>query len=98
MRTINIRDAKKQLSGLVKCAAQGESFIIAKAGKPMVKLIPFSQENISTANRLGFMQGEFTVPAVFDQMGSKKIARSFKAAAISTCGYRFNRDAANERV
>ena len=73
MRTINIRDARKQLFLLVRRAAQGESFIIAKAGKPMVKVIPFSQENISTANRLGFMQGEFTVPADFDQMGSKKL-------------------------
>ena len=67
MRTINIRDARKQLFRLVRRAAQGESFIIAKAGKPMVKVIPFSQENISTANRLGFMQGEFTVPADFDE-------------------------------
>ena len=40
MITVNIHDAKTQLSKLVEQAAQGESFIIAKAGKPMAKLVP----------------------------------------------------------
>ncbi|MBN8775042.1 MAG: type II toxin-antitoxin system prevent-host-death family antitoxin, partial [Thiobacillus sp.] len=40
MLTVNIHDAKTQLSKLVDQAAQGEAFIIAKAGKPMVKVIP----------------------------------------------------------
>jgi len=39
MRTYNIRDAKTQLSRLVEQAAKGEPFVIAKAGKPMVKVI-----------------------------------------------------------
>jgi prevent-host-death family protein len=40
MLTVNIHDAKTQLSRLVEQAAKGESFIIAKAGKPMVKVVP----------------------------------------------------------
>ena len=97
MLTVNIHDAKKQLSRLVKRAAQGEAFIIAKAGKPMVKVIPLGPEEIGTARRLGFMQDEFSVPDDFDKMGSREIIHSFKAATISTRGYCFNRDAANER-
>ena len=50
-----------------------------------------------TSHRLGFMQGEFTVPDDFAQMGMEEIARLFRAAAITTCGFRFNRDEANKR-
>jgi prevent-host-death family protein len=39
MNVVNIHQAKTQLSKLVEQAAQGESFIIAKAGKPMVKVV-----------------------------------------------------------
>ena len=50
-----------------------------------------------TSHRLGFMQGEFSVPDDFDQMGKDKIGHLFKAATISTRGYRFNRKDANKR-
>ena len=73
MLTVNIHDAKTQLSKLVELAAQGESFIIAKAGKPMVKVVPLGKAEAGTATRLGFMAGEFSVPDDFDQMGSGEI-------------------------
>jgi prevent-host-death family protein len=38
MKTVNIHDAKTHLSKLIDAAAKGEPFIIAKAGKPMVKV------------------------------------------------------------
>lgn len=44
-----------------------------------------------TSHRLGFMQGELSVPDDFDQMGKDEIAHKFNAATISTRGYRFNR-------
>ena len=47
MLTVNIHDAKTQLSKLV---AQGEAFIIAKAGKPMVKVIPLGAAQAGTSN------------------------------------------------
>lgn len=50
-----------------------------------------------TSHRLGFMQGEFAVPDDFDRMGKDEIARLFQATSLATCGYRFNRDSANER-
>jgi len=77
MLTVNIHDAKTQLSKLVEQAAQGEAFIIAKAGKPMVKVIPLNQAEAGTACRLGFMAGEFSVPDDFDQMGSGEIENLF---------------------
>ena len=40
MKTVNIHDAKTHLSKLIDAAAKGEPFIIAKAGKPMVKVVP----------------------------------------------------------
>ncbi|PLU63445.1 prevent-host-death protein, partial [Sinorhizobium medicae] len=43
METVNIHQAKTHLSRLIEKAAKGEPFIIAKAGKPMVKVIPLEQ-------------------------------------------------------
>lgn len=77
MLTVNIHDAKTQLSKLVDQAAHGEAFIIAKAGKPMVKVIPLEPAEAGTASRLGFMAGEFSVPDDFDQMGSEEIESLF---------------------
>ena len=77
MLTVNIHDAKTKLSKLVELAAQGESFIIAKAGKPMVKVVPLGKAETGTATRLGFMAGEFSVPDDFDQMGSGEIKSLF---------------------
>ena len=74
---VTIHQAKTQLSKLVEQAAQGEAFIIAKAGKPMVKVIPLEPAESGTACRLGFMAGEFSVPDDFDQMGSSEIESLF---------------------
>lgn len=78
MHTVNIHDAKTQLSRLVEQAARGESFIIAKAGKPMVKVVPLDAEEAGTARRLGFMAGEIDVPDDFDRMGEETIAQLFE--------------------
>ncbi len=82
MLTVNIHDAKTQLSKLVELAAQGEAFIIAKAGKPMVKVIPLNQTEAGTACRLGFMAGEFSIPDDFDQMGSSEIENLFSGRKV----------------
>lgn len=81
MITVNIHEAKTQLSRLVEQAAQGEAFIIAKAGKPMVKVIPLGHAETGAACRLGFMAGEITVPDDFDQMGGDAIAGMFAGYA-----------------
>ena len=77
MRAVNIHEAKTHLSRLVEEAAQGKVFIIAKAGKPMVKVIPFSEEDQTTVRRLGFMAGEIAVPDDFDRLGEEIITSLF---------------------
>jgi prevent-host-death family protein len=77
MRTVNIHEAKTHLSRLVDQAAKGEPFVIAKAGKPLVKVLPLSAPLAGQGRRLGFMAGEFTVPDDFDRMGSEEIERLF---------------------
>ncbi len=82
MLTVNIHDAKTQLSRLVDQAARGETFIIAKAGKPMVKVVALEAADIETARRLGFMAGEISVPDDFDRMGSDVIAELFDGKPV----------------
>ncbi len=77
MDTVNIHEAKTHLSRLVERAARGESFIIAKAGRPMVKVVPLDPEEQKKSPRLGFMAGEFKVPSDFDTMSADEIARIF---------------------
>lgn len=77
MRKVNIHEAKTHLSRLVERAAKGEGFIIAKAGKPMVKVVPLSAREAPAMRRLGFLAGEISVPDDFDSMGRDEIATAF---------------------
>ena len=77
MRTINIHEAKTHLSRLVERAAAGEPFIIAKAGNPMVKVMPLDAPEQGTELRLGFLSGQANVPEDFDRMGAAEIGRMF---------------------
>ncbi len=80
MRTVNIHEAKTHLSRLVEQAAKGEPFVIAKAGKPLVKVIPLDVAEAAPPKRLDFMAGEISVPDDFDRMGSEAIERAFGGA------------------
>lgn len=77
MKTVNIHEAKTQLSKLVEAASKGEPFIIAKAGKPIVKVTALTAPTCDQVKRLGFMAGQITVPDDFDQMGSEEIEKLF---------------------
>ena len=77
MKTVNIHEAKTQLSKLVKAASKGEPFIIARAGKPIVKVTALTAPTGDKVKRLGFMAGQITVPDDFDQMGSEEIEKLF---------------------
>lgn len=77
MQTVNIHEAKTHLSRLIERAAQGESFIIAKADKPMVRVIAIDAEPVKAPQRLDFMKGKMRVPDDFDTMYADEIARLF---------------------
>ncbi|MGJ0392432.1 MAG: type II toxin-antitoxin system Phd/YefM family antitoxin [Methylocystis sp.] len=81
MRTINIHEAKTQLSRLVEEAAKGEPFIIAKAGKPMVKVTALGAAERKKVRRLGFLKGKISVPDDFDTMSAEEIERMFAGDA-----------------
>lgn len=77
MRTVNIHEAKTHLSRLVEAATKGEPFIIAKSGKPLVKVTALDAPVAGKIKRLGFMAGQIAVPDDFDRMGSAEIERLF---------------------
>jgi len=68
-----MHEAKTHLSRLVEAAANGEPFVIARAGKPVVKVIAVEAPESGTMRRIGFLDGVISVPDDFDRMGSTEI-------------------------
>ena len=81
MHTVNIHEAKTHLSRLIDKAAKGESFIIAKSGKPMVKVVAIDAPAAGETRRVGFMAGQFSVPDDFDRMAAEEIEKLFGGGA-----------------
>lgn len=79
MTTVNIHEAKTQLSKLVDQAVNGEPFVIAKAGKPLVKVSALDAP--AAPRRLGFLANQISVPDDFDRMGETEIASLFGRGA-----------------
>jgi len=77
MKTVNIHEAKTHLSKLIDGASKGEPFVIAKAGKPIVKVTALEAPTGTEMKRLGFMVGQISVPDDFDRMGAAEIERLF---------------------
>ena len=75
MLTVNIHEAKTQLSRLIARALKGEPFLIAKAGTPLVKVSALDAPK--NPKRLGFLSGHIKVPKDFNTMGSAEIAERF---------------------
>lgn len=78
MKTVNIHEAKTHLSRLVEEAASGEPFVIAKAGRPMVRVVPLDTPTPGQEKRLGFLEGRVSVPDDFDRLGSDTIVDAFE--------------------
>lgn len=79
MIQVNMHEAKTQLSKLVKKAADGETFIIAKAGKPLVRVIPFDAPLPKKSRRLGSMRdiGHMAKDLDFKALGRDEIMEMF---------------------
>lgn len=77
MHTVNIHEAKTHLSRLIERAAKGEPFIIAKSGKPLVKVVALDAPATGETRRLGFMAGQISTPDDFDRMGADTIEDLF---------------------
>ena len=76
MQQVNIHAAKTHLSALVEKAAAGEPFIIAKAGRPLVMVNPYTAPKKSP--RTGFLKGCVSIPRDFDHMGNDEIFALFE--------------------
>jgi antitoxin (DNA-binding transcriptional repressor) of toxin-antitoxin stability system len=79
VRTLNIHEAKTHLSKLIDQAVRGQPFVIAKAGKPLVKVSRLDAVDAPPRQRLGFLAGQIEVPDDFDRMGEAHIAQLFGA-------------------
>jgi prevent-host-death family protein len=65
MQTVNMHEAKTQLSALVKAALDGEEVVIAKAGTPLVHLVPYQKQQ--SPRRPGRLKGQIRISPDFDQ-------------------------------
>lgn len=78
MRSVDMHEAKTHLSRLVEAAANGEPFIIERAGKPVVKAVALDAPE--AGHRIGFLAGRISVPDDFDGMGAAEIRAIFPDA------------------
>lgn len=81
MQVVNMHEAKTHLSRLVAAAADGEPFVIARAGTPLVKVMAVDAPPPGHKRRVGFMEGRISVPDGFDRMGAEEMAALFEAEA-----------------
>ena len=77
MRIINVHAAKTHLSRLLEDAAAGEEIVIAKAGKPIAKLVPVSPAKPGK-RRLGILGGRINLPDDFDAPLPQEILDAFE--------------------
>jgi prevent-host-death family protein len=74
MKTVNVHEAKTHLSRLLERVAEGEEIVIARAGKPVAKLVPLRTER----RRPGSLKGKIRVRADFDEPLPDEIAAAFR--------------------
>lgn len=78
MQTINIHDAKTQLSRYVDQVSQGETIVIARAGKPVARLVPLAA--VQSARQLGLGAARYTLPIDFDSIHNDEIVSMFESS------------------
>ncbi|HEY7713487.1 MAG TPA: type II toxin-antitoxin system Phd/YefM family antitoxin [Candidatus Binatia bacterium] len=76
MTQVNIHQAKTQFSRLVDLAAGGEEVIIAKSGKPVARLVPYTPKGV--VRRPGSMRGKIRIKKNFDQPLPKELLAGFE--------------------
>ncbi len=77
MQTVNIHEAKTQLSRFIDQATQGESIIIARAGRPVARLMPL--EAVKKTRALGLGKAIYSLPTSFDTLHTDEIQAMFEA-------------------
>lgn len=80
MRTVNMHEAKTHLSRLAEEVAAGEEVIVAKAGKPIMKLTPLHSER--KPRKLGLLKGKIHMAKDFDAPLPEEILDAFEGKAV----------------
>ena len=80
MQAINIHEAKTHLSRFVDLAAAGEEIIIARAGKPVARLVALESPR-AAPRKLGQGRGRFVLPENFDALAADEVRAMFEGAA-----------------
>jgi len=80
MQTVNIHEAKTNLSRLLKEVQQGNPFVIARAGRPIARVTGIDASEAEQTGRVGFLAGQIQVPEDFDRMGEQEIISMFGEA------------------
>lgn len=75
MQTVNMHEAKTRLSALVNAVLDGEEVVIAKAGNPLVRLVPYRERK--TPRKPGRLKGRLKISPDFDEVDSE-IVRMFE--------------------
>ncbi len=75
MTTLNIHAAKTHFSRLIEEVEDGEEVIIAKAGKPIARLVPMKK---TTKRKLGLLKGRLIVPDDFDAPLPDEVLAAFE--------------------
>jgi prevent-host-death family protein len=79
MRIVDIHEAKTNLSELVEQAvSHSEPFVIAQAGKPLVKVAPIESVDLPR-RRIGFLRGRYAAPDDIDATGRDAIEAMFES-------------------
>jgi prevent-host-death family protein len=74
-RAVNVHEAKTRFSKLLKRVELGEEVVIAKAGRPVARLVPFVLAG--ALRRPGTAKGRITVAPDFDAPLSEELASAF---------------------
>lgn len=84
MPIVNMHEAKTQLSRLVEAALAGEEVIIAKAGKPVVRLTPVAPRETLPPREFGILRGEvWAAPDAWDPISEEELALWYDAPLTS---------------
>jgi prevent-host-death family protein len=74
--SVNIHEAKTSFSKLLKRVALGEEVVIARAGKPVARLVPFGER--LAVRQPGSAKGLIKIREDFDARLPKKIQKAFE--------------------
>lgn len=77
METVNVHEAKTHLSRLIERAAGGDEIVIARAGRPVARLVPIAKTDLPP-RRLGLLAGKRPVPDDIDSPFAAEIAAMFE--------------------